>query len=121
MNLSIEIKGHAELAAQLAEIAGADLGSRVVVGTNVSYAREVHDGTATRTGRPFLRNALVSQAARVAQIIDGGVWQIVTNGGGSMTPFFLAAGLVVQAEAQSNTPVKTGTLRRSEHTEAFSR
>jgi hypothetical protein len=72
-------------------------------------------------GRPFLANAATSQLPRVAQIIGEGVARIIEQGGGSLTPDFLAAGLLVQAEAQRNTPVKTGTLRRSEHTEVFSR
>jgi len=96
-----------------------DLAGSVVVGTNVNYARYVHDGTSRMVGRPYLTNALTSQRARVVSMLEARVVELLKGSGGSIKPALLAAGLVVQAEAQRNTPVRTGNLRRSLHTEAM--
>jgi hypothetical protein len=92
------------------------------VGTNVNYARAVHDGARGRAGRPFLTDALQTKAASVRIRLDTAVNQLM-DGAPEAVLFdaLLASALDTQAEAQRNTPVLSGTLRRSEHTELFRR
>ncbi len=121
MNFSITIDGIAPLLAKVAHLTGGGLGGSVAVGSDVKYARYVHDGTRYMAGRPFLDRAATSQTPRVLAILGQGVADLLEGGGSSLAPALLASGLVVQAEAQRNAPYKTGTLRRSIHVEAFSR
>jgi len=121
VNFSITIDGVAPLLAKVAHLTGGGLGGSVAVGSNVTYARYVHDGTRYMRARPFLDQAATSQTPRVLAILGQGVADLIEAGEGSLAPALLASGLVVQAEAQRNAPVKTGTLRRSIHTETFTR
>lgn len=121
MNITITLEGIAPLLAKIGHLTGGGLGGRVTVGSDVTYARYVHDGTRYMAGRPFLDRAATSQTPRVLALLGAGVRDVIEGGGGSLAPALLASGLVVQAEAQRNTPVRTGTLRRSEHTEVYAR
>lgn len=92
------------------------------VGTNVTYARAVHDGARGRAGRPFLTDALQAKAPSVRARLDAAVGQVLDGAGESVLfDALLASALEVQATAQVNTPVLTGNLRRSLHSERFSR
>lgn len=113
----------------------------VEVGTNVVSARWVHDGTRPHTieprtqralfwpgaahpvrrvrhpgykGNPFLANALSASQERVRQVIATVLAAAATGARGARgDQALLAAGLIVQAEAQRLVNVKTGTLRKS--------
>ena len=44
-------------------------GKWAIIGTNVEYARVVHEGTSKRAGQPFLRDAAVNHANRYRSIL----------------------------------------------------
>lgn len=48
----------------------------VVVGTNVDYAEYVHNGTSKMIGRPFLREGIDQEKAKMAESVK----EILTNG-----------------------------------------
>jgi hypothetical protein len=114
---------------------------RVVVGTNVQYARAVHFGSRPHIIRPVRKKMLFWKGAahpvRVVHhpgtkphpfLADGlraalptvkrKVAEALASPTGASSAL-MAAGLAVQAEAQKLAPVKTGNLRRSIHTEAM--
>lgn len=118
-----------------------------VIGTDVSYARYVHDGTrphiitarnakalrwesggvvhfATSVkhpgykGNPFLTDALTASEGEVVTALALGM-DAVTKGGepSVMTDALMEAGLIVEGGARQRVNVRTGQLRDSLHTE----
>lgn len=89
----------------------------ILVGSPLRYARFVHEGTRRMRGRPFLANAVrAAEPAirqRFASAIDKGPEAVFRAG--------LESGYDVQRRAQQETPVRTGSLRRSIHTVAARR
>jgi hypothetical protein len=121
-------------------------GMYATVGTDLSYARYVHDGTAPHVitarnakalywtgakhpvqsvnhpgykGNPFLTSALADKAAEVTAELGTGMEQILVGAAGpdGMAARLLTAGLIVQGEAQTHANVRTGQLRQSLHTQ----
>jgi hypothetical protein len=87
-----------------------------IVGTDVRYAPFVE------ARYPYLAPAVEAKRGAVQARIEHAVDAVLQGGDvGQIATAFNAAGLEVQAEAQRNTHVRTGNLRRSEHTEVFSR
>jgi hypothetical protein len=121
MNITIQVEGTAPLLAKLARLLGGGLGGSATVGTDLYYARYVHDGTRYMRARPFLDQAATSETPRVLAILGEGVRDLIEGGGGSLAPALLASGQAVLTRAQANTPVKTGRLRASEHVEVYTR
>lgn len=48
----------------------------VAVGTNMSYASYVHDGTRKMTGRPFIKDGVMEASGKVREVLS----QIIPNG-----------------------------------------
>lgn len=143
-DFSITITGGAELRALLQ--AAGPFNGRAVIGTNLNYARYVSEGTrphriAAAPGRalywkgaahpvravnhpgtranPYVENALTGVGAAIVGVLVARIVQILEGGGGSFKAALLAGALLGQAEVQRGAPVKTGTLRRSWHTEVM--
>ena len=147
MSVTVEVRGLRQLVIKLDATAAALVGGgRVVVGTNVQYARMVSEGTRAhriearnakalfwpgaahpvRSVRhpgtkpnPYVEEAVAASGPQVAAIIGAAVAVITEPGVGSLQPALLASGMAVQANIQRGAPVKTGNLRSSWHTEAM--
>jgi hypothetical protein len=119
------------------------------VGTDLSYARMVHDGTRAHEiapinkralawpggqhpvahvhhpgykGNPFLTGALSDKAGAVTTRLAAAMEAVAAGApGGTLAAALLDAALIVQGEAQRRVNVKTGSLRRSLHSELFGR
>jgi hypothetical protein len=149
--LNIQFTGATSLMVILnnAAIAASGIGGMyATVGTDLSYARYVHDGTAPHViaarnakalywsgaahpvrsvnhpgykGNPFLTSALAVKAAEVTAELSTGLEQILAGAGPDVMPSrLMAAGLIVQGEAQTRANVRTGQLRQSLHTQVTS-
>jgi len=141
---TVTVKGANEIAIRFEGAAGKLANARAIVGTNLKYARMVHDGTRPHVitarkakalfwpgarhpvrsvrhpgtkARPFLTDALTAQRGAIVALLTTRVAQILDGGGGDFRQALLAAGYLVQRDAQGRAPVRTGTLRRSLHTE----
>jgi hypothetical protein len=111
----------------LASAAERIAGARAVVGTNVNYARFIEEGSELRHGvmvtrragpAHMLSGALETEGPAIEAALESAVKDVLGGGGAdSLVQALNRAGLQVQATAQRNTPVKTGNLRRSLHTE----
>lgn len=143
-DFSITITGGREL---IAKLHGAgEFSGRAVIGTNLDYARMVSEGTrphriAAAPGKalswpgaahpvravnhpgtrpnPYVEEALAGVGAAIVKVLEARIVQLIEGGGGSFKAALLAGALLGQAEVQRGAPVKTGTLRRSWHTEAM--
>ena len=125
-------------------------GAYAVVGTNLPYARMVHDGTRPHQivarnkralawpggahpvravnhpgyrGNPFLTDALKDKTPAVQQRLLAALNAILAQqaGGGAMAEALYAAALEVQAGAMQRVNVRTGTLRRSITVQVYGR
>lgn len=121
---------------------------RAVVGTNLGYAKAVHDGSPPHVirpkgkkalywrgaahpvrsvrhpgykGNPFITDGLQAQRGAIVALLQARIGQVVAGGGGNYTQAMRAAGLLVEGAAKARANVKTGTLRRSIHTEVYGR
>lgn len=143
-DFTVTVKGALELAVKFEAAAGKLSNARAIVGTNLKYAKAVHDGSPPHIIRakkakalfwpgarhpvrsvrhpgtkaqPFLADALTAQRGAIVALLTTRVAQIIDGGGGDFRQALLAAGYLVQRDAQGRAPVRTGTLRRSLHTE----
>lgn len=143
-DFSITINGGKEIIARLS--GAGNFSGRAVIGTNLNYAEYVSKGTGPHTitaapGRalfwkgaahpvrsvrhpgtkanPYVENALVGVGAAIVSVLEARIVQIIEGGGGNIKGALLAGALLGQAEVQRGAPVKTGTLRRSWHTEVM--
>ena len=123
--VTFTITGLAEVRRRMDELAAAGdgiNGVQAVVGTNVNYARFVEQGTRFMHARPYLEPALEQNRNAILNRMDRAMSDVIAGASASTLATALnAAGLEVQADAQRTVPVKTGNLRRSLHTEVFSR
>jgi hypothetical protein len=141
-----EVVGRFTIAVEAARLLG---GARAVVGSSVQYARYVHEGTRPHTIYPRSKQALYwkGAASPVASVNHPGTrpnpfltdaledakhtitghlqaaFDAVFGGAAAHTAVdgLQKAGLAVQAAGMRRAPVRTGTLRRSLHTEIFGR
>lgn len=142
-DFTITITGTRELLARFN--AAGSFSGRAVIGTNLQYAEMVSTGTRPHTisaapGRalywpgaahpvrsvnhpgtrpnPYVDNALAGVGAAIVRVLEARIVQMLA-GGGDFRGALLAGALLGQAEIQRAAPVKTGTLRRSWHTEVL--
>jgi hypothetical protein len=123
MDIAFTIRGLAEVTARLLGLADAVKAQPyAVVGTNINYARYVEEGTKFMHARPYLVPALEQNANAIADRLERAVTNVAQGAPASeFTQALMTSGLMVQADAQRTVAVRTGTLRRSLHTEVFSR
>lgn len=76
-----------------------------------------HPGTKPN---PFMSDALVASTSQIEAHITDEFTAVVNGEGGNYTQILLGAGLILQAAIQRASPVKTGGLRSSFHTERVS-
>ena len=95
--------------------------ARVLVGSNVFYARVVEFGEdrarklhRKKGGAFYLRGGLESVKARIKPAI----LEAIPRGEGAVLRAMLRLGYQVEAKARQIVPVRTGNLRRSIHTVA---
>ena len=151
--LDVTVSGLADVTARLNGLDGALAALRsayAVVGTDLPYARMVHDGTRPHDiapvgekalawpgaahpvarvhhpgykGNPFLTGALADKAPEVAARLAQATEGLLggTAPAGDLARALRDAALIVQAEAQRRANVRTGSLRRSRHAEVYAR
>jgi hypothetical protein len=73
-----------------------------------------HPGTKPN---PFMTDALTEVGPQIEERIVSHFEEVANGGGGNYTQILAGAGLILQAQIQRNSPVKTGGLRASYHTE----
>ena len=149
--MQLTVQGLTEVTARLDAIGSAVAsasGAYATVGTNLSYARYVHDGTrphplAARNaralfwpgashpvrsvnhpgykGNPFLTDALTASQPEIVTRLAAAIAAIGAGApGGTLATALYECGLLVEAAAKERVNVRTGTLRRSLTTEVFS-
>lgn len=142
-DFQITITGTRELIARFG--AAGNFSGRAVIGTNVKYAEMVSKGTPPHTitarggglfwpgaahpvkvvhhpgtkPNPYVEDALTAVGTAIVGVLEARIVQLVESGGGDFRAALLAGGLLGQAEIQRATPVKSGNLRRSWHTEVM--
>jgi len=120
----------------------------VIIGSSLSYAGFVHDGTAPHIiqahggglfwegaahpvmlvhhpgykGNPFLTNAVDATRDTIVEMVSTAVGAVAEGGPGTLIPEAMRAGeaLVLDA-ARETVNVKTGALRDSLHSEVYQR
>lgn len=120
--ITLQMKGIEEASAYLKKLRGnlERLGkARIMIGSNLKYAYGIEFGrhrvsgrTARKMGGAFmLTNARKEVQADLIQEVKAAIVQ-----GGDIDQALYRAALKAENIAKSNTPVKTGSLRRSLHT-----
>lgn len=149
-DFGITITGAKELVVKFERAAGALADGRGVVGTNLKYAKAVHDGSPPHVIRaknkkalfwpgaahpvravrhpgnkanPYLANALRAEAGAITADIGAGLADVVEGRAASIRPALEKATLRVLRTGMANAPVRPGggTLRRSLRHEVQSR
>lgn len=146
--ITVEIVGADELELKFTAAAAGLSDGKATVGTNLSYAKPVHDGSPPHIirarrgkalywkgarhpvrsvrhpgtkGTKFLSNALVAEQGNVRADLEAGALDVVEGRASSLRPALTKAGYRVQRAGQTNVRVRSGTLRRSLRTEVQSR
>lgn len=150
--MRLAVEGIDQVTARLNAVAGAVEsinGAYATVGTNLSYARMVHDGTRPHQivarnaralfwpgaahpvrsvnhpgykGNPYLTDALDAAKPDIMQRLITALAAIAAGApAGTLASALYESGLIVEAGAKERVNVRTGTLRRSILTEVYAR